>query len=84
MPRYFFHVHDGKTVIDTEGMVLEDVAQARQMAIRMAGQIFDDEAELVARGSEWRMEVADERGVTLLRLDFFVTDAQALGVDFEG
>ena len=83
MPRYYFNVYDGKVTLDPDGMELSDTAQARRMAVRMAGQIFDDDAELVALGEDWHMEVVDETGLLLFRLDFVVTDAPALGVATE-
>lgn len=79
MPRYFFNIYDGKSVIDEDGMVLADIIQARRMAVRMAGQLFDDESEIVALGQEWRMEVTDDKGLILFRLDFLVTDSSAIG-----
>lgn len=79
MPRYYFHIHDGRSIIDRDGMELPDVAQARRMAIRLTGQFFEDEAELVSLGEEWRMEVTDGQGLILFRLDFVVTSAAAVG-----
>ncbi|WP_342153626.1 DUF6894 family protein [Methylorubrum sp. SB2] len=79
MPRYHFHIHDGRTIIDTDGLELADAAQARRMAIRISGQYFEDEADLIALGEEWRMEVTDARGLILFRLDFVVTSAAAVG-----
>lgn len=79
MPRYYFHIHDGRSIIDTDGTVLDDTAQARRMAIRMSGRYFDKEADLVSLGEEWRMEVTDERGLILFRLDFVVTAAASVG-----
>ena len=79
MPRYHFHIHDGRTIIDTDGLELADAAQARRMAIRISGQYFEDEADFIALGEEWRMEVTDARGLILFRLDFVVTNAAAVG-----
>lgn len=79
MPRYHFHIHDGRTILDTDGLELADAAQARRMAIRLSGQYFEDEADLIALGEEWRMEVTDGQGLILFRLDFVVTNAAAVG-----
>ncbi|SFL01877.1 DUF6894 family protein [Methylorubrum salsuginis] len=79
MPRYHFHIHDGRSIIDTDGIELADVAQARRMAVRLTGQFFEDEADLVSLGEEWRMEVTDAQGLILFRLDFVVTRAAAVG-----
>jgi len=75
VPHYFFHIHDGKDLIDREGLHLPDDGAARREAIRHAGRIIDDEAASIARGEDWHMEVADAGGLILLRLDFHVTDA---------
>lgn len=84
MPRYHFHIHDGRSIIDTDGMVLDDTAQARRMAIRLSGQYFDNEADLVSLGEEWRMEVTDDQGLILFRLDFVVTAAASVSGGSEG
>jgi hypothetical protein len=84
MPRYYFHIHDGRSIIDKDGMVLADTSEARRKAIRISGQYFDNDADVVSLGEEWRMEVTDERGLILFRLDFVVTDAASVGGSFKG
>ncbi|WP_412759776.1 DUF6894 family protein [Methylorubrum subtropicum] len=59
MPRYFFNVYDGKSVIDEDGMILSDIQQARRMAVRMAGQLFDLNLEH-RMGADQRDVVTDE------------------------
>ncbi len=78
MPRYYYNIHDGRSIIDTDVLDLADSAQARRMAVRLIGQFFGEEAELVARGEEWRMEVTDGQGLILFRLDFVLTNAAAV------
>lgn len=60
MPRYFFHVHDGISVLDDTGTELADIAAARAEAIDMSGQILKDGSigELW-KGVPWRVEVTD-------------------------
>ncbi|GJE77007.1 MULTISPECIES: DUF6894 family protein [Methylorubrum] len=84
MPRYYFHIHDGHSIIDKDGMVLADTSEARRKAIRISGQYLDNDADVVSLGEEWRMEVTDERGLILFRLDFVVTDAASVGGSFKG
>lgn len=79
MPRYYFHIHDGRSIIDVDGVVLPDTGEARRKAIRLSGQYFENEADLVSLGEEWRMEVTDEHGLILFRLDFVVTAAASVG-----
>jgi hypothetical protein len=40
MPRYFFNVHDGKDIEDTEGTVLLSEAHAREQAIITAAEML--------------------------------------------
>ncbi|MGU3537760.1 DUF6894 family protein [Methylobacterium sp. A54F] len=78
MPRFFFNVYDGRSEIDHDGTELSDHHEARRQAIRFAGRILDDEAHRIAIGEEWRMEVTDERGLVLFRLDFMVTGSPVI------
>jgi hypothetical protein len=62
MPRFFFHLKDGATFCDEEGMSFATVEEARKEAIRSAREIMADE---VRRGSLTlvdRIEIADEGG----------------------
>jgi hypothetical protein len=40
VPRYFFHIHDGKNIRDTDGIELAGVAEARNQAIATAGEVI--------------------------------------------
>jgi uncharacterized protein DUF6894 len=62
MPRYFFHVIDGREIIDRVGTVLPSLGQARAEAIRTAGAILRDEGDEFWNGTEWRMNVTDAGG----------------------
>lgn len=77
MPRFHFSVYDGASSLDPEGMRLPDQAAARLEAVRRAGRILKADAQRVLSGDEWRMEVSDDSGVILFRLDFFVTASVA-------
>ena len=70
MPRFFFHVFDGKDLRDDIGTELSDFDAAQVVAIRFAGEILRDEAHRIEVGQEWRMDVTDESNLVLLRLDF--------------
>ena len=78
MPRYFFNVHDGRNMPDPNGTELPDPGAARQEAIRFAGRLLDEDADRIGLGEDWQMEVTDERGLLLFRLDFHVTAAPAI------
>ena len=73
MPRYFFHVLDGRALLDREGTELPNLASARSEAVRTAGEILS-EMDGSWTGTAWRMSVADEEGIVLLTLDFMATD----------
>ncbi len=73
MPRYFFDVHDGTSLPDSEGTELPDREAMRSEAIRMAGQILDD-LDGRFRGEEWTMNVRDDGERVVLTLRFSVTE----------
>ena len=77
MPRFHFNVYDGVCVLDTEGTELPDWQAARLEAIRYAGALLVDDAQHVAHGQDWRMEVTDDTGLVLFRLDFIVMASAA-------
>src|SRR5215217_7267903 len=57
MPRYFFHVIDGRASIDHEGTVLAGIDEARSEAIRTAGEILRQNSAGVWTGHPWQMTV---------------------------
>ena len=70
MPRFFFHLRDGDSVDDPDGMYLPDVRTARLEAIRSARDIM---AEDVRRGKldlSFSIEVTDEQGEPILAVPF--------------
>jgi hypothetical protein len=76
MPRYFFNIHDGKNIIDRDGTVLADLAEARVDAVDLAGRsIAEMGEEFWTRDHEWRLEVLDENGRLLFTLKFSANDA---------
>lgn len=77
MPRFHFNVHDGVTALDRDGAELADWGDARLEAVRLSGAILETDARRIAVGEDWRMEVTDETGLALLRLDFTVMASAA-------
>ena len=51
MPRYFFHVMDGRAHVDTEGSELAGLDEVRSEAIRAAGEILADQGRLFWKGN---------------------------------
>ena len=74
MPRYYFHVMDGRALVDTEGTDLAGLMQARAEAIRTAGRILADNGRSFWPGTTWQMAVADAAGDTVLTLRFSADD----------
>jgi hypothetical protein len=78
MPRFHFNVYDGVDAPDCDGTELPDWDTAREEAIRLSGELLRDSAKQMALGEDWRMEVTDETGLILFRLDFTVMGSSAL------
>lgn len=81
MPRFFFNIYDGKSLPDEEGTVLPSWEVARLEAITVAGRVIADDAKRLGLGEDWRMEVTDEDGLVLFKLDFHVAEAPAIRND---
>ena len=62
MPRYFFHVIDGRAHIDTEGTEYPNIEKARLAAVETAGSIIKAEGTAAWSNNKWSMTVADEEG----------------------
>jgi len=78
MPRYFYHVYDGYSSLDTDGTEFPDIYTAQDQAIRTSGEILRDMGTRFWDGTAWRMEVADERGQILFVLRFSAEEQPAL------
>ncbi|MCJ2090202.1 hypothetical protein MKK88_30080 [Methylobacterium sp. E-005] len=78
MPRFHFHVHDGCSVLDTEGTELPDTQAARLEAIRIAGDILKHDAHRIALGEDWRIEVTDDTGLILFQMTFLVVESPVM------
>jgi hypothetical protein len=60
MPRYFFHIHDGHSVLDDVGLDLPDIVAARTTAIELSGEILrHDVMDPLLRHIRWQVEVSD-------------------------
>ena len=80
MPRYFFTIFDGRGYVDTEGTELADLNVVQIYAIQYAGEVLLSEAQRIWPHSGWHLEVTDEDGCVILRLDFNVTPSPALTI----
>ena len=74
MPRYFFHIIDGKDIPDHDGTELAGIAEARTQAIASAGAMIAEQGDTVWNGSPWMMNVIDEAGTPVFTLRFSADD----------
>lgn len=69
MPRYHFNTYDGHDTLDQEGTVLSGLRAARHRAVRLSGALIESDAARLQLGEDWRMDVTDDQGRLLFRLD---------------
>jgi hypothetical protein len=74
MPRYFFNVHDGKDLPDSEGIELPGRNEAHRQAVITAGEMLRESDRQFLAGDVWEMHVTDDRGATVCRLRFSAED----------
>jgi hypothetical protein len=56
MPRYFFHLRDGRTSLDDDGTELPDIHAARRTAITLSGETLKDGAsDTLWEGAPWQI-----------------------------
>lgn len=78
MARYYFNVHDGTSVLDKVGTDLPDISAARKEALQIAEGLFDS-AELRADlGEEWRIEVMNDTGTLMFRMEFIAPELETI------
>ena len=75
MPLFHFNVYDGISTHDREGTTLVDVHEARREALRRASGLLDEEVIRGRLGEDWRMEITNEEGRMLFRLDLIFDES---------
>jgi len=70
MPRYFFHVQDGKDIPDRDGVELSGPGEALENAVTACGEALKDLDGAFWESEEWTMRVTDEAGATVCELKF--------------
>jgi hypothetical protein len=78
MPLFHFNVCDGVCLPDREGSEWPDWQAARLEAIRRAGEVLKREAERIALGEDWRIEVTDHTGLILFHMSFMVVESPVM------
>ena len=75
MPRSYFHIHDGMSLPDKEGVELPDLEEAKDEAIKLAAEVLRDRyAGVVWNGTSWRLDVTDGSEQALLVWNFFASE----------
>ena len=72
MPRYYFHVQDGRGVRDDSGKEFPNDMSARNELERLAACALVDRPEIVWRGG-WSIDVMNDTGTHLFALHVFTT-----------
>ncbi|WP_435404741.1 DUF6894 family protein [Methylobacterium longum] len=68
MPRYYFHIQDGKNIRDDEGTQLPGLSSARDVAIRTLGELLRDGWDNDHLTEGLTMHVVDEGGIEVITL----------------
>ncbi|WP_210526685.1 DUF6894 family protein [Rubellimicrobium arenae] len=68
MPRYFFHVHDGRDIPDEIGITLSGPGDARAQAIIAVAEALKDLGPMFWQHPDWQMHVIDDEGTTVCDL----------------
>lgn len=79
MPHFYFHVYDGRGLLDEEGTAMPDAQAAGIAAICFAGEVLKDHAAQVSSNGGCRIEVTDSSRHTLFQLSFVVLGSSGLG-----
>jgi uncharacterized protein DUF6894 len=79
MPRYYFHVFNGKNFIDDVGIEAADIEALKAEAVRFVGTVLSSERPTdMWKGIAWEMRVSDspspDEGRTHLTLTLTATD----------
>jgi len=78
VPRFHFNVYDGTHHIDSEGAELPGLSAVRNYAVHYFRDMLQADLRTFWESGEWKMDVTDERGLTLFSLHFIGIDAPVL------
>lgn len=74
MSLYYFHIFDGRDLIDADGVELPDEATAKLEAVRLAGLALSDDATSLLRRRRWTLDVTDALGRILFHIAVHASD----------
>ncbi|TGD97692.1 DUF6894 family protein [Methylobacterium nonmethylotrophicum] len=69
MLRFFFHIFDGAGLFDPVGRELPVWQASQTCAIAATGEVLQRDAARIAPGEDWHLDITDELGLLLFRLD---------------
>ena len=78
MPRYFFHIEDGVTHTDREGLELAGIRHARIEAARAIGQLVNLNPDEFWKDGGLRVTVTNDVGLVLFILDLSAIESPAI------
>ena len=78
MPRYFFHVQDGQSSRDVDGIELSSSRSARVEATRFIGELLRDQSSSLCGEDTWSVEVTDANGLIMMTLHVLTNLAPAM------
>jgi hypothetical protein len=68
--RLYFHLRDKhRSIPDSEGVEVPDVAQARAAGLEMLRELREEDPSTAQEWSGWRLEATDAAGVVVFRID---------------
>lgn len=79
MERYFFHIEDGETLRDEQGLELRNIEAARQEAVAVMAQYLRDRPDDIWEDRPVTVTVQDDRGMTLFCVITSGHNAAAVG-----
>ena len=82
MERYFFHLHDGKSLTDEEGTELESLDAAKKAAIQLIAQTLRDDVDTFWQDQTYGVTVTDRAGLILFTVEIAATISPAVGKRF--
>ena len=68
MPRYYFHIENGVTIMDMLGTDLAGDVEARDEAVKTAGEMMKDQGARFWSGTEWSMLVMNTARSVVCRI----------------
>ena len=70
MPRYFFNIHYGDTLLDDHGTMLPNLSDARTRAMQTCSEmLLDGRGTSLWDGTAWSLWVTDDAGKILFSLN---------------